>query len=250
MSPTNFLLVVVAAVIFVAAAACAKLYVLTPGWPRLLGALALYTAGNLVVIRVSDAPPDEDHNYGHAKIEGLGAMFEGGFIFAAGGFLVYEAIHKAVIGEVSHDSAVGLIAMAPVLALTIGTVLYLRRAAAATGSLVLRANALHYLTDVYVNIGVVVALALVWLTGRPIIDTVIPLEGPLANVGGTLYFDHDKKWRITALLSYDNYGPKRGVDITRGDIVQALEPHLCRCGAHNRMIRAVQRAARADTDPA
>lgn len=35
---------------------------------------------------------------------------------------------------------------------------------------------------------------------------------------------------------------------TRGDIVQALEPHLCRCGAHNRMIRAVQRAARANTD--
>ena len=30
---------------------------------------------------------------------------------------------------------------------------------------------------------------------------------------------------------------------TRSDIVQALEPHICRCGAHNRMIRAVQRAA-------
>ena len=35
-----------------AAAACAKLYVLEPAWSRLAGALALYTAGNLVVIRV------------------------------------------------------------------------------------------------------------------------------------------------------------------------------------------------------
>lgn len=52
MSPANFLLVVLAAIVFVAAAACAKLYVLTPGWPRLVGALALYTVGNLVVIRV------------------------------------------------------------------------------------------------------------------------------------------------------------------------------------------------------
>jgi small multidrug resistance pump len=51
-SPANFLLVVLAAAIFVAAAACAKLYTLEPGWPRLAGALALYTAGNLVVIRV------------------------------------------------------------------------------------------------------------------------------------------------------------------------------------------------------
>ena len=52
MSPANFLLVVLAAIVFVAAAACAKLYVLTPAWPRLLSALALYTIGNLVVIRV------------------------------------------------------------------------------------------------------------------------------------------------------------------------------------------------------
>ena len=34
---------------------------------------------------------------------------------------------------------------------------------------------------------------------------------------------------------------------SRDDIVQALEKHLCRCGAHNRMIRAVQRAATALT---
>ena len=32
---------------------------------------------------------------------------------------------------------------------------------------------------------------------------------------------------------------------SRADIVQALEPHLCRCGAHTRMVRAVQRAATA-----
>ncbi len=29
----------------------------------------------------------------------------------------------------------------------------------------------------------------------------------------------------------------------REDIVQALEKHLCRCGAHNRMVRAIERAA-------
>lgn len=52
MSPTNLGLVVLAAGIFVAAGACAKLYALTPDWSRLVMALALYTAGNLVVIRV------------------------------------------------------------------------------------------------------------------------------------------------------------------------------------------------------
>lgn len=52
MSPTKLGLVVLAAALFVAAAGCTKLHALAPTWPRLLGALALYTAGNLVVIRI------------------------------------------------------------------------------------------------------------------------------------------------------------------------------------------------------
>ena len=43
---------------------------------------------NVAVIRMSDAPPDDEHNYGHARVEGLGAMFEGAFIFAAGVFMI------------------------------------------------------------------------------------------------------------------------------------------------------------------
>ena len=52
MSAANLLLMVLAAAIFVAAAACAKLYALEPGWWRLGGTLALYSVGNLVVLRV------------------------------------------------------------------------------------------------------------------------------------------------------------------------------------------------------
>lgn len=140
----------------------------------------MVSVANLFVVRLAEREADEDHNYGHAKIEGLGAMFEGGFIFSAGCFIIYEAIHKAIIGEVSHDSALGIAVMAPLLALTIGTVVHLRRVARETGSLVIKADALHYMTDVYVNIGVLVALVLVWLTHLPIIDTVI-------SVGIALY---------------------------------------------------------------
>jgi ferrous-iron efflux pump FieF len=147
----------------------------------------MVSIANLFVVRLADRAPDDDHNYGHAKIEGLGAMFEGGFIFAAGGFIAYEAVHKAIIGEVSHDSLLGLAVMVPVLALTIGTVLYLRRVAAATGSLVIKADALHYATDVYVNLGVVVALGLVWLTGLPIIDTVISVGIAIYMMASSLH---------------------------------------------------------------
>jgi cation diffusion facilitator family transporter len=130
---------------------------------------------NLFVVRYADQPPDEEHNYGHAKIEGLGAMFEGGFVFAAGIFIVYEAVHKAMIGEQSHDSTLGIAVMLPVLGMTVGTVAYLRKVARETGSLVVKSDALHYATDVWVNVGVLVSLALVKITGQPVVDTVVSI---------------------------------------------------------------------------
>lgn len=133
------------------------------------------SVANLFVVRVAGSAPDEDHNYGHAKIEGLGAMFEGGFICAAGVFIAYESVHKVMVGEVSHDSTLGILVMLPILAMTVATVVYLRRVAKATGSLVVKSDALHYLTDVWVNVGVLVSLALVKLTGKPIIDSVVSM---------------------------------------------------------------------------
>ena len=128
---------------------------------------------NLMVVRIADQAPDENHNYGHVKVEGLGAMFEGGFIFAAGAFIIYEAIHKALIGDESHDSVLGIVAMLPILGMTIGTVMHLRKVARETGSLIVKTDALHYTTDIWVNIGVLVSLVLVYLTGLPVIDSII-----------------------------------------------------------------------------
>ena len=56
---------------------------------------------NLFVVRIATSAPDEDHNYGHAKIEGLGAMFEGGFIFASAAFIIYESIHRLTTASTS-----------------------------------------------------------------------------------------------------------------------------------------------------
>jgi cation diffusion facilitator family transporter len=155
-----------------------------------LGDLMVSTA-NLFVVRYGDRPADEEHNYGHAKIEGLGAMFEGGFIFAAGLFIVYEAIHKARIGEVSHDSIVGIGVMLPILAMTIATVAYLRRVARRTGSLVVKSDALHYATDVWVNVGVLVSLVLVKVTGQPLVDTVVSIGIALFMVRSSIEVARD-----------------------------------------------------------
>ena len=128
---------------------------------------------NLFVVRIAARAPDEDHNYGHTKAEGLGAMFEGGFIFASGAFIIYEAIHRITTPGHERDSTLGILVMLPIIGMTIGTVLFLRKVAVATGSLVVKADAIHYLSDVYINVGVLVALGLTKITGIGIIDPII-----------------------------------------------------------------------------
>lgn len=128
---------------------------------------------NMLVIRIAHSEPDEDHNYGHAKAEGLGAMFEGGFIFAAGVFIIYGALHKWFTGDVAQDTTLGIYVMLPLLATTAGTVLYLRKVARETGSLVIKSDALHYAVDIWVGLGVLLSLILVKLTGMLVFDLVV-----------------------------------------------------------------------------
>lgn len=130
---------------------------------------------NMLVVRIAHRGPDADHHYGHGKAEGLGAMFEGGFIFAAGLFIIYEALHKWLVGGAAQDTTLGIIVMLPLLAMTGGTVLYLRKVARETGSLVIKSDALHYAVDIWVGLGVLLSLVLVKLTGMPVIDLVVSI---------------------------------------------------------------------------
>jgi ferrous-iron efflux pump FieF len=207
---------------------------------------------NLLVVRYGDRPPDEEHNYGHAKIEGLGAMFEGGFIFAAGIFIIYEAIHKALIGEQSHDSVLGIAVMLPILGVTVATVAYLRKVARQTGSLVLKSDALHYMTDVWVNVGVLGSLVLVRVTGLPMVDTVISIAIALFMLYSSVVvvregfdfvmdksLDRDVVERVTQLLracasieSFHDFKSRRG-KISHVDFHVVVRPEMTAKEVHD-----------------
>src|SRR5689334_18066530 len=45
-------------------------------------------------VRASDTPPDEEHPYGHGKIESVSGLAEALLIFAAALYVIYEAVHK------------------------------------------------------------------------------------------------------------------------------------------------------------
>ncbi|MCP4969243.1 MAG: cation transporter [Arcobacter sp.] len=128
---------------------------------------------NYFAISNSEKPADKNFNYGRGKIEAIASVLEGSIITISGLFLLYQAIQKAINGEVSTYIEVSLIVMIISLIITIWLVLYLNKIAKITKSMVIKADALHYKTDVYTNISVLISLILVNLTGYELIDVIV-----------------------------------------------------------------------------
>ena len=128
---------------------------------------------NFFAISKSEQPANEKFNYGKGKIEALASVIEGTIISVSGMFLFYLAIDKYLSGEKSSMLDTSIIAMAISVVVTLALVIYLDYVAKKTDSMVVKADSLHYKTDVYTNIAVLVSLFGVWFFQAEIIDVVI-----------------------------------------------------------------------------
>ncbi len=128
---------------------------------------------NYFAITNSEKPADKFFNYGRGKIEALASVIEGTIIVFSGLFLFYTAIKKYYNNEVSSYLEVSLYVMTISLLITFFLVLYLNTIAKKTNNMVIKADALHYKTDIYANGAVLISLALVTLTENEIFDIVI-----------------------------------------------------------------------------
>lgn len=128
---------------------------------------------NYFAVNNSEKPADETFNYGRGKIEALASVIEGTIITISGLFLLYQAIEKAINGKVSQYLGISLGVMVASLIITVSLVVYLNKIAKQTNSMVIKADALHYKTDVYTNAAVLVSLLLVNFTGIELIDVIV-----------------------------------------------------------------------------
>jgi cation diffusion facilitator family transporter len=124
-------------------------------------ALDLVGAGlTLFSVRVSDKPADEDHSYGHAKVENLSAFFETFLMVASCLWISYEAIVRIFF----HPRQIR-ISIWPFLVLltSIGVDFWrsrrLRRVARLYNSAALEADALHFASDIWSSVAVLLGLS-------------------------------------------------------------------------------------------
>lgn len=99
-------------------------------------------------VSVSDKPADDDHHFGHGKVENLAALFEVLLLLAAGGWIVFEAV-SSLIGEANQIVAAPVVIAVLLVSIVVDffRVRALNRVAKATNSAALEADALHFFSD-------------------------------------------------------------------------------------------------------
>ena len=178
----------------------------------------------LMAIRYAAKPADEDHRYGHGKIEGLAALFQAAFLGGAAFFLGLESLRRlAEPHEVSHHMlgiAVALVA----IVLSLGVVSIQNYALKKTRSLALAADQSYYKSDIGLNAGVIIALLINDYGGPLWIDTVIGLV-----IAGYIAYTAHAIGREAADMLMDKELP----DDVRLEITRIVEGHGGVYGMHD-----------------
>jgi len=134
---------------------------------------AIHSAVDLVAaliaffaVRKSGKPADEDHPFGHGKVENISGTVEAVLIFLAAGWIIFEAVKKLRYPEPLDEPGWGVLVM--LVSAVVNTVVsqLLFKVGRETDSLALQADAWHLRTDVYTSAGVMVGLGLIWLGER------------------------------------------------------------------------------------
>ncbi len=117
---------------------------------------------NLFVVRYSLQPADREHTFGHGKAESLAALAQSMFISGSALFLFLTGLqHMATPGEM-RAPLVGIIVTLIALFSTLALVTFQRWVVKRTHSVAIRADMLHYQSDVIMNGAILLALALSW----------------------------------------------------------------------------------------
>jgi cation diffusion facilitator family transporter len=118
-------------------------------------------------VHVSDKPADEDHTYGHGKIENLSAFSEAGLMALSCAWIIWEAVQRIFYHAVElHHSLWPVLVLATSIGVDIWRSRQLRAVAVRTGSPALATDAFHFASDIWATAAVLVGLGAAWAGER------------------------------------------------------------------------------------
>lgn len=184
---------------------------------------------NLFAVHHALQPADAEHRFGHGKAEPLAGLGQAAFISGSAVFLLFQAAQRSVHPEAVANSAVGIAVMVFSIAATLALVGFQRYVISKTDSVAISADSLHYVGDILINSGVILALVLSstvgWIVADPIIGAAIAAY--IIYCAGTI------AWRALHQLM-DRELPEEA----RGRIREIALAHPDVCGLHDLRTRA------------
>jgi cation diffusion facilitator family transporter len=160
-----------------------------------------------VAVRRADVPADEDHPYGHEKVESVAASIEGMLILVGAGVIVYEAVRRLTEHAQVESLGVGIAVIGFSAVANFFVALFLRRQAQRHDSPALAGDAAHLGTDALTSFGVLIGLVLVEITGAVAIDSAVAIL-----VAGVIVFAGVNIMRRSAGTLVDESPPPAEMD--------------------------------------
>ena len=137
----------------------------------------MMSLGGLMAILYAARPADDDHAFGHTSVEDLAALAQSVFILISGAVIGWSAIGRLLSPTPVPlaGQTEGIAVMVISILLTLALVLWQRRVARRTGSKVVAADSLHYLSDLMPSVGAIAALWISRHFGIGQVDSVVAL---------------------------------------------------------------------------
>jgi cation diffusion facilitator family transporter len=117
---------------------------------------------NLLAVHYALRPADDDHRYGHGKAEALSGMAQALFIAVSACLIGFQAVERIQNPEPIGSAGLGIAVMLLSLGLTVALLMLQHKVIKETGSAAIRADSLHYRSDLLLNVGILLALVLAW----------------------------------------------------------------------------------------
>src|SRR5215831_8612308 len=97
-------------------------------WASLLDSVMDIFASSLnyLAVRIASRPADQDHLYGHGKVESLAGLFQAVMIGLSGAFLIREAIHRIRVPHPTQSELIGIASMVIAVVVSVALVIRLR----------------------------------------------------------------------------------------------------------------------------
>jgi ferrous-iron efflux pump FieF len=134
----------------------------------------------VIAVRIALQPADSEHRFGHGKAEGLAALAQSLIITGSAIYVLLKAIQRLAEPQPVINPETGIAVMLFSMLMTTALLAFQRSVVKQTGSMAIAADAMHYRSDLLVNLSVAIAIPLAAWTNWSLID-------PLIGIGIAAY---------------------------------------------------------------